>query len=172
MESGAELPFITKMLIFISDAVRVGFLPFAAVVALIIFWMRRNNKKISLPMFKDIHDNLSFALIFSQTGTLLRAGIPLVQALKLTEPLDPVKGRLSVVAEHIRQGYRFSQALEKEGSFPEEIVTIIRVGESGSNVIKYAMRAGHKGDSEKDVKKAKQYSEWLEEWEHTGGVTI
>lgn len=40
------------------------------------------------------------------------------------------------------------------------------------NVIKYAMRAGHKGDSEKDVKKAKQYSEWLEEWEHTGGVTI
>lgn len=68
VESGAELPFITKMLIFISDAVRVGFLPFAAVVALIIFWMRRNNKKISMPMFKDIHDNLSFALIFSQTA--------------------------------------------------------------------------------------------------------
>ena len=45
--------------------------------------MRRNNKRISLPMFKDIYDNLSFALIFSQTGTLLRAGIPLVQALKL-----------------------------------------------------------------------------------------
>lgn len=142
VESGAELPFITKMLIFISDAVRVGFLPFAAVVALIIFWMRRNNKKISLPMFKDIHDNLSFALIFSQTGTLLRAGIPLVQALKLTEPLDPVKGRLSVVAEHIRQGYRFSQALEKEGSFPEEIVTIIRVGESGSNLPDAAVRLG------------------------------
>ena len=145
VESGAELPFITKMLIFISDAVRVGFLPFAAVVALIIFWMRRNNKKISLPMFKDIHDNLSFALIFSQTGTLLRAGIPLVQALKLTEPLDPVKGRLSVVAEHIRQGYRFSQALEKEGSFPEEIVTIIRVGESGSNLPDAAVRLGASG---------------------------
>lgn len=134
VESGAELPFITKMLIFVSNAVRVGFLPFIAVVAIVVFWMRRSNKKINLPMFKDIRDNLAFALIFSQSGTLLRAGIPLVQALKLTEPLDPVKGRLSVVSEHIRQGYRFSQALEKEGSFPEEIVTIIRVGESGSNL--------------------------------------
>ena len=75
-------------------------------------------------------------------GTLLRAGMPLVQALKLTEPLDPVKGRLSVVSEHIRQGYRFSQALEKEGSFPEEIVTIIRVGESGSNLPDAAVRLG------------------------------
>ena len=131
VESGAELPFVTKMLIFVSNAVRVGFIPFIAVVAIVVFWMRRSNKKINLPMFKDIRDNLAFALIFSQSGTLLRAGIPLVQALKLTEPLDPVKGRLSVVSEHIRQGYRFSQALEKEGSFPEEIVTIIRVGESG-----------------------------------------
>ncbi|MDO5114980.1 MAG: type II secretion system F family protein [Synergistaceae bacterium] len=142
VESGAELPFITKLLIFISDAVRVGFIPFVAVAALIIFYMRRKNKKISLPMFKDVRDNLAFALIFSQTGTLLRTGIPLVQALKLTEPLDPVKGRLSAVAEQIRQGYRFSQALEKEGSFPEEIVTIIRVGESGGNLPDAAVRLG------------------------------
>lgn len=142
VESGAELPFITEMLIFVSNAVRVGFLPFIAVVAIVVFWMRRSNKKINLPMFKDIRDNLAFALIFSQSGTLLRAGIPLVQALKLTEPLDPVKGRLSVVSEHIRQGYRFSQALEKEGSFPEEIVTIIRVGESGSNLPDAAVRLG------------------------------
>ena len=85
-------------------------------------------------MFKDVRDNIAFAMIFSQTGTLIKAGIPLVQALKLTAPLDPVAGRLIVVAEHIRQGYRFSQGLEKEGSFPEEIVTVVRVGESGGSL--------------------------------------
>lgn len=142
VESGAELPFITKLLIFISNAVKAGFIPFISLVALAVFYMRRNNKKINLPMFRDIRENLNFALIFSQVGTLLRSGIPLVQALKLTEPLDPVKGRLSTVANEIRQGYRFSQALEKEGSFPEEVVTIIRVGETGGNLAESASRLG------------------------------
>lgn len=142
VESGAELPFITRMLIFLSNAVKIGFIPFVSVIAIIVFYMRRNNKKINLPMFKDVRANLSFAMIFSQVGTLLRTGIPLVQALKLTEPLDPVKGRLAAVAEEIRQGYRFSQALEKEGSFPEEVVTIIRVGETGGNLADASSRLG------------------------------
>ena len=142
VESGAELPFVTKLLIFVSDAVRVGFLPFVSVIAVAIFWMRRNNKKIELPMFKDVRDNIAFAMIFSQTGTLIRAGIPLVQALNLTAPLDPVKGRLQTVADHIRQGYRFSQGLEKEGSFPEELVTVVRVGESGGNLPDSLLRLG------------------------------
>lgn len=142
VESGADLPFITKLLIFVSNAVRVGFLPFAAAAALFLLYIKRRNKKISIPLFRDVRENLNFALIFSQTGTLLRTGIPLVQALKLTEPLDPVKGRLSTVAGYIREGYRFSQALEKEGSFPEEIVTIIRVGETGGNLAESAERLG------------------------------
>ena len=83
-----------------------------------------------------------FSLIFSQTGTLLKSGMPLVEALKLTEPLDTVKGRLTAVAEHIRQGYRFSQSLEKEGSFPEEIIAVIRVGESGGSLPDAAERLG------------------------------
>lgn len=142
VESGADLPFITKLLIFVSNAVRVGLLPFAGAAALFLLYIKRRNKRISIPLFRDVRENLNFALIFSQTGTLLRTGIPLVQALKLTEPLDPVKGRLSTVAGYIREGYRFSQALEKEGSFPEEIVTIIRVGETGGNLAESAERLG------------------------------
>ncbi|MDL2297549.1 type II secretion system F family protein [Synergistaceae bacterium OttesenSCG-928-D05] len=143
IESGAELPLITRMLIFISDAVRIGLLPFLVVVAGIAFYMHKKGKKIKLPMFKDVRDNIAFAMIFSQVGTLIRAGIPLVQALLLTAPLDPVPGRLQEVADHIRQGYRFSQGLEKEGSFPEEITTIVRVGESGGNLPEGLIRLGN-----------------------------
>lgn len=142
VESGAELPFVTRLLIFISSVVRAGFLPFIIVLLLLFLWFRFTGRKLSLPFFRDIRANMVFSLIFSQTGTLLRSGMPLVEALKLTEPLDTVKGRLTAVAEHIRQGYRFSQALEKEGSFPEEIVTIIRVGESGSSLPDAAERLG------------------------------
>jgi len=131
------------MLIFISDAVRAGLLPLILLIILIVFYMRKKGKKIKLPMFKDVRDNIAFAMIFSQVGTLIRAGIPLVQALLLTAPLDPVQGRLQEVADHIRQGYRFSQGLEKEGSFPEEITTIVRVGESGGNLPEGLIRLGN-----------------------------
>lgn len=142
VQSGAELPFITRMLVALSHIVRAGFIPFISIVAIVIFWYRRHDKKINLPMFKEVRNNISFAMIFSQVGTLIKAGIPLVQALGLTAPLDPVHGRLKVVADHIKQGYRFSQGLEKEGSFPEDVVTVVRVGESGGNLPDSLTRLG------------------------------
>ena len=142
VQSGAELPVITKVLIFISHAVRITIIPLLAAAVVTGYWFWKNDKKISVPFFKDIKDNLAFAMIFSQIGTLTKAGMPLVNALKLTSPLDPVKGRLDSVAEQIKQGYRFSQGLEKEGSFPEEIVTVVRVGESGANLPDSLLRLG------------------------------
>lgn len=134
IDSGAELPFVTRLLIFLSDAVKVSAIPFTVAAAIVIFYLRAKNKRISMPFFKDIRDNIAFSMIFSQIGTLTKAGIPLVRALKLTEPLDPVSGRLKSVADHIKKGYRFSQGLEQEGSFPDDIVTVVRIGESGGNL--------------------------------------
>ena len=45
IESGAQLPLITRMLIFVSDAVRAGIVPFAAAAALLALYLRRNTKK-------------------------------------------------------------------------------------------------------------------------------
>ena len=58
IESGAQLPLITRMLIFVSDAVRAGIIPFAAAVALLALYMRRKHKKISLPLFREARENL------------------------------------------------------------------------------------------------------------------
>ncbi|MBQ0054970.1 MAG: type II secretion system F family protein [Synergistaceae bacterium] len=142
VQSGAELPFMTKLLIAVSHAVRLAVLPLLAGAVLAGYWFWKHDKKISLPFFKDIKNNLAFAMIFSQIGTLTKAGIPLVSALQFTAPLDPVKGRLDSVAEQIKQGYRFSQGLEKEGSFPEELVTVVRVGESGADLPNSLLRLG------------------------------
>lgn len=142
IDSGAELPFVTRLLILISKGVKMSIIPL--IIALLVFFiiLRKRGKKITLPIFKDIKENIAFSMIFSQTGTLLKSGIPLVQALKLTEPVDPVKGRLQIVQDHIRKGYRFSQGLEKEGSFPEEIISVVRVSESGRNLPDGLIRLG------------------------------
>lgn len=143
IDSGAELPFVTRLLILISDAVRVGFIPFLAAILIVFIFLRRSGRSITIPIFREIKENIAFSMIFSQTGTLLRSGMPLIQALKLTEPLDPVRGRLQVVQDHIKKGYRFSQGLEKEGSFPEEIVSVVRVGESGRDLPDSLIRLGN-----------------------------
>ncbi len=142
VESGAELPLITRILIFVSDAVRTGIIPVLAVLFVLFVYLRLKGKTAAIPIFREIRENIAFSMIFSQTGTLLKSGIPLVQALKLTEPLDPVKGRLRNVQEHIERGYRFSQGLEREGSFPEEIISVVRVSESGRDLPEGLIRLG------------------------------
>lgn len=134
VESGAQLPFITRLLIFVSNAVKAGFLPLLCLLLTAFLYVRAKKIKIKLPFFREVRSNIAFSMIFSQVGTLLKSGMPLVRALALTEPLDPVPGRLAAVASYIEQGYRFSQGLEKQGSFPEDIVVIVRVGESGGNL--------------------------------------
>ncbi len=142
IDSGAELPFVTRLLIFISDAVRVGFIPFLAAILIVFIFLRKSGRSITIPVFREIKENIAFSMIFSQTGTLLKSGMPLIQALKLTEPLDPVRGRLQIVQDHIKKGYRFSQGLEKEGSFPEEIVSVVRVSENGRDLPDGLIRLG------------------------------
>jgi len=142
IDSGAELPFVTRLLIFISDAVTIGFIPLLIALLIVFIFLRRSGRSITIPIFREIKENIAFSMIFSQTGTLLKSGLPLIQALKLTEPLDPVKGRLQIVQDHIRKGYRFSQGLEKEGSFPEEIVSVVRVSENGRDLPDGLIRLG------------------------------
>lgn len=134
VESGKALPFATRALLAVSSAVRLGALPVVVLAVVVYVYMKRKGKRISLPLFREIRSQLTFSLLFSQLSTLLQTGVPLVQALEMSAPLDPKKGRISFLAEEVRKGYRFSQSLEREGSFPEDIVAIVRIGEVGGNL--------------------------------------
>jgi type II secretory pathway component PulF len=134
VSSGKELPIATRALLGISYAVRVGALPALLAALLAYFWMKRSGKKLSIPLFRRIRDMLTLSLIFSQISTLIKSGIPLVQALELSEPLDPQKGRIKFLADEVRKGYRFSQSLERQGTFTEDTIAIVRIGEMGGNL--------------------------------------
>jgi type II secretory pathway component PulF len=38
------------------------------------------------------------------------------------------------LADEVRKGYRFSQSLERQGSYSEDIIAIVRIGEAGGNL--------------------------------------
>ena len=104
-------------------------------MGLLIFylWLKKTGRKITLPFMRGITDNLNLALVMSHISTLLKTGIPLVQALRMASSMDVHKQRWIDAAEMVKAGHRFDRALEKIG-FPEETVAVVRVGEMGGEL--------------------------------------
>lgn len=134
IDSGQTLPLVTRILLAMAAAIRVGGIPTVIIVLVAYLYMKRKGKKISIPLFKDIRNLLTVSMLFSQLSTLIKTGVPLVQALEMSEPMDPMKGRIKFLSEEVRKGYRFSQSLERHGTFSEDIISIVRIGEVGGNL--------------------------------------
>jgi type II secretory pathway component PulF len=134
VDAGQTLPFATRLLLALSAAIKNGGLPALLILLLASVYMKRKGKRIKLPLFRETRNLLTVSMLFSQLSTLIKTGVPLVQALEMSEPMDPEKGRIRFLAEDVRKGYRFSQSLERQGTFSEDIVAIVRIGEVGGNL--------------------------------------
>ena len=129
---GQALPLPTRILLTLSSAVKIGSVPVLLLLLAVIVYIRK--KKKNLPLFRRLRERITISVVSSQLATLLDSGIPLVQALRMAAPMDRNSGRWSDVADLVKEGYRFDMALEKSGSFPEDMIYIIRVGEMGGDL--------------------------------------
>jgi type II secretory pathway component PulF len=133
-DMGESLPLPTRILLWLSAALKAAGIPllFAALASLL--WLRRKGPLLSRLTFGGLRERITLSLVFSHLATLLDCGIPLVQALSMIAPMDPAPSRWEKISERIRKGYRFGQALQDEGSFPEDAVYIVQVGEAGGEL--------------------------------------
>ncbi|MBQ6774275.1 MAG: type II secretion system F family protein [Synergistaceae bacterium] len=127
------LPLPTRILIGMSDFLANYGLWLLAAMGIIYFWMKYTGRKITMPFMKGIRGQLSLALVMSHLSTLLKSGIPLVQALRMASSMDLEEKRWLDAAEMVKAGHRFDKALEKIG-MPEDTVAIVRVGEMGGDL--------------------------------------
>ena len=130
---GQALPLPTRILIFLSYWVKTLVIP-GLILFLVLLLVYRKKGRKGLPFFRKIRRKVTFALVSSHIATLLESGIPLVQALRMSSTMDSEPERWTRVAEHVKAGYRFDKAMEKEGSFPDDMIYIIRVGEMGGDL--------------------------------------
>jgi len=130
---GQALPLPTRILIFLSYWVKTLVIP-GLILFLVLLLVYRKKGRKGLPFFRKIRKKVTFALVSSHIATLLESGIPLVQALRMSSTMDSEPERWTRVAEHVKAGYRFDKAMEKEGSFPDDMIYIIRVGEMGGDL--------------------------------------
>ena len=143
IEAGQELPFLTKIIIFISDFfVSYGiFLLIATVIGAFLFirFGRTEAGKISVDKFKlsvpyigDLYKKMYLARISGNLNTMLSSGVSVVKAVETTATVvDSVvyKNILENAAKAIKTGTSVSNALTGYAEIPNIMVQMIKIGE-------------------------------------------
>ena len=140
---GGELPAPTKVLIFLSDQLKV-LAPFLA-VGLVVFWQvwrRVKNKpqvrdvvdplKLRIPVFGPLFQKIALSRFSRNLGTMMHAGVPILQSLEIVADTtgNVVLGRaVRDVQESVRKGESLAAPLANHAVFPPMVVQMLSVGE-------------------------------------------
>jgi len=160
----SELPGMTKLLMAISDWLGPGFgwvfvlgtplFLFVAVKLLKTSASGRyfvDNCKLHLPIFGRIVSKTSVARFTRTLGTLLTAGVPILEALNITRDTsgNEVYARtLSKVHDGIREGESFAEPLRQARIVEPMVVNMIDVGEETGELDKMLTKVADTYDEE------------------------
>lgn len=140
---GADLPFLTQVLIGISDAI-VKFwwitLPvIGGAIAAFIFWRRTpqgaenwDRMIMKAPLFGPLALKSGVSRFTMTLSTLIRNGITLDQSLEITsKTLGNIVLEQAILEarQKLIQGYSLYQALSESGIFPGLMTKMVKVGE-------------------------------------------
>ena len=143
-EAGVEnLPLTTKMLIWVTDFVNT-YLYFLVLTLLVLAysswtWIRTpagkewlDNIKIKFPSLGIVIRNLYLARIAESLSTLIKSGIPILDALKITSDLvgnENYKKIMLAAEDNVRGGGAISEVLEKHEEVPPLFTSMVAIGE-------------------------------------------
>jgi type IV pilus assembly protein PilC len=141
---GAELPFITQVLIAISDAFRNNFLLIAIVTigGGVAFWrwfkvpgqrQRLHGALMRAPFIGGTVTKFATSQLARTLATLLSGGIPLVTALDVASRAvgnRAMAWHVGVVTQQVREGQPLAAAMTQRGVFPDVAVKMVEVGEA------------------------------------------
>ncbi len=145
---GDELPLPTKILIAVSDFAQnywwICCLGLAA-MSFLFNWFTRLPRgrllwdafKLRMPVFGDLMLKQSVARFSTTFSTLLRSGVPAIQAIQVTkDTLDNrvLSDALQKVHDHILEGADIATPIRMSGVFPPVVSYMVAVGEQAGNL--------------------------------------
>lgn len=145
---GGALPVSTKILLGTSEfligywwavlagiaACAIGFQHYANTPA---GRTRIDGLKLSLPVVSGMVRHVETARFARTLGTLIRSGVPILQALELVKQVMTnkiVSAALKKVHERVKEGDRLSAPLKSSGVFPPLATHMIKVGEESGRL--------------------------------------
>lgn len=162
---GAELPFLTQVVISASAAVRRVFFLACIGCGVLVYLARRYQEteagrlffdtwKLRLPLFGPIFRMSAIQRFSRGLGTLLESGVPILNALDITGRSisnKVIEGQLQIVKDSVRRGEPMAAPMEKSGVFPPMVVQMIMVGEEVGELAKMLRRIGDFYDERLDT---------------------
>ena len=160
---GEALPLPTEILItnFIVSywlAVMVGLIALA--VAFQLFVNSEKGRlawdkfKLSVPVFGDLMRKQSMARFSITLSTLLRSGVPALQAIDVTRNVldnKVLQNALQEVHDKVLEGADISTPMKNSGAFPPTVSYMIGVGEQAGNLEEMLERVAQTYDEEVDL---------------------
>lgn len=138
-----QLPITTKILIWVTNFVNryLYFLAILIIGSIIIFWRYLktpsgkswfDNVKIHMPSLGIVVRNLYLARISESLSTLIKSGIPILEALRITSELVGNTNYQKVLLdaeESVRGGGTISEAFSKHSEMPPLMTSMVSIGE-------------------------------------------
>ncbi|MFO0751061.1 MAG: type II secretion system inner membrane protein GspF [Myxococcota bacterium] len=140
---GAELPWLTRFLISISDFLRtfwwLVFIVIGFSLAAFDRWRRSeagrptfDRMSLKVPIFGTLVREIVIARFARSLATLLESGVPILTALQIVRAIvgNWVFGEaLEQAKEAVKEGQSMADTLKKSGQFPSMVCHMISVGE-------------------------------------------
>lgn len=142
-DMGQAIPLSTSFLLWFSKALRIYWWAILGAMAAICFSFRRyagtragrikiDKYKMNFPIFGDLVRKIEVARFTRTLGTLMKSGVPILQALFLVKEIignQVIAGSIKKVHERVKEGERLSRPLVDTGLFPSLAIEMITVGE-------------------------------------------
>lgn len=162
---GQELPLPTKILITCSDFLVNYWLlvMFAALLAVIAFQLFIHSEKggliwdrfkLRVPVFGDLMRKQSMARFSTTLATLLRSGVPALQAIQVTKSVldnKVLQNALQDVQDRVVEGADIATPMRMSGAFPPTVSYMVGVGEQAGNLEEMLERVGATYDEEVEL---------------------
>lgn len=142
-EEGAELPLVTRIVLFASDLfVKYGPItfPLMGVVGFFAYkWSKTeegayvvDENMLKIPVLKNLMQKIFLQRMSDNMNTMLSNGVPIVKSIDITASVIENrvhKQLLRRVSEKVQTGKSFSKALYEEPLVPNILVQMVHIGE-------------------------------------------
>jgi type IV pilus assembly protein PilC len=140
---GGTLPLPTRVLVWLSAAMKWSIIPLTVLLAAGGYWWSKHKNdpgvrervdplKLRAPIFGTIAKKLAVARFTRNFGTMIHAGVPILQALDIvgsTSGNVVIERAARDVQESVRRGESLAGPLALHPVFPPMVVQMIAVGE-------------------------------------------
>jgi type IV pilus assembly protein PilC len=144
IELGAELPFLTQVVVTISNFVQNYILYiFLSVIGLFILlrYVKRtpggrrafDRASLRMPLFGEIMRKVAISRLARTLSTLLSGGVPILESLKISSSTSGnaiIEDSVNEARRSVSEGNNFTDALKEAKQFPFMVTQMVSVGEA------------------------------------------